>query len=150
MLISIGISLIVIVMTMQVTLSVFFNSFLSWSEEFSRHLFVCITFLGISLSIKENIAIKFDIIMEILSERNKIIFSSISNILMLVFFFALINPAIKLIERTSYTTATTLPYSLDVIYSIILFSIILSILRLIQVSYLSICSLKNNNKGDEK
>ena len=72
-LISLGIAVLVVVMTAQITLSVFFSSFLSWSEELCRHVFVCITFLGISLSIKENIAIKLDVVMEFISERAKMI-----------------------------------------------------------------------------
>lgn len=151
-LISAGIAMMVIVMTAQITVSVFFSTFLSWSEELCRHIFVCITFLGISLSIKENIAIKFDVIMEYLSERAKLILSIVSYAVMLVFFIIMIRPSIFLAERMGHTAATTLPYSLSLIYWVIVFSIILSIIRLIQLSCAAVASLRRFSElsgGDE-
>lgn len=151
-LIAIGIAMLVVVMTAQITLSIFFSSFLSWSEELCRHIFVCITFLGISLSIKENIAIKFDVVMEFISERAKKIISLISYVVMLVYFTILVNPTVILAERMGHTAATTLPYSLDLIYGVIVFSIVLTIVRLIQQSILTIKNLiqDGSNTGGAK
>ena len=151
-LISLGIAVLVVVMTAQITLSVFFSSFLSWSEELCRHVFVCITFLGISLSIKENIAIKLDVVMEFISERAKMILSLVSYGVMLVYFKILIRPSTILAERMGHTAATTLPYSLDLIYWTIVFSIVLSMIRLAQLGYVTIRMLAcgSENRGGTK
>ncbi|MDO4559365.1 MAG: TRAP transporter small permease [bacterium] len=151
-LISLGIAILVVVMTAQITLSVFFSSFLSWSEELCRHVFVCITFLGISLSIKENIAIKLDVVMEFLSARAKMILSLVSYGVMLVYFAILIRPSTILAERMGHTAATTLPYSLDLIYWVIVFSIVLSMIRLVQLGYATIRTLAcgSENRGGTK
>ena len=151
-LISLGIAILVVVMTAQITLSVFISSFLSWSEELCRHVFVCITFLGISLSIKENIAIKLDVVMEFLSARAKMILSLVSYGVMLVYFTILIRPSTILAERMGHTAATTLPYSLDLIYWVIVFSIVLSMIRLVQLGYATIRTLAcgSENRGGTK
>ena len=146
-LISLGIAVLVAVMTAQITLSVFFSSFLSWSEELCRHIFVCITFLGISLSIKENIAIKFDVVMEFISERAKMILSLVSYGVMLVYFTILIRPSTILAERMGYTAATTLPYSLDLIYWTIVLSIIISMIRLVQLGYVTVRALASGSEA---
>ncbi|MPN36104.1 hypothetical protein SDC9_183609 [bioreactor metagenome] len=90
--------------------------------------------------------------MEFISERAKMILSLVSYGVMLVYFTILIRPSTILAERMGHTAATTLPYSLDLIYWTIVFSIVLSMIRLVQLGYATIRVLAcgSENRGGTK
>ena len=72
---------------------------------------------------------------------------SLSYGVMLVYFTILIRPSTILAERMGYTAATTLPYSLDLIYWTIVLSIIISMIRLVQLGYVTVRALASGSEA---
>lgn len=77
-------SVMVIVIFIQVVLREFGNS-LSWSEELARFSFIWLVYLGISYGVKKQRHIKIDIMLQILKGKQRVILTTLANVLFLVF-----------------------------------------------------------------
>lgn len=145
-LVSMALFALVVVMSTQIFLRIVVDSYLSWTEEFARHLFICMTFIGISMSIKENIAIKFDLLNAFISKKAQAILSLLSYIIVLALFLALLQPSVALAERMSHIMATTLPYSMLGVYSFVVLSFCLVIVRTTQLIFSTVAFLRGKTE----
>jgi TRAP-type C4-dicarboxylate transport system permease small subunit len=141
-LIIISLAVMVIVMSAQIILRKLLGTYLPWSEEFCRHLFIWIGFLGISLTLRENSAIKFDLLMSLLSKKGQRLINIIGNLAMLIFFVYILQFAVDVTKRMSTSSSTLLPYSMGLIYSVTVISFVLIIIRLVQLLWKDI---RNND-----
>lgn len=127
-----GLAGMVVVMTVQIVMRSLLGSYLPWSEELCRHLFIYIGFWGISLSLKENSAIKFDLFLSALSKRTQKTIRIFGNIVILAYFLYILKDSISLAKTMLSSATTTLPYSMGLIYWIVVFAFIMIIFRLVQ------------------
>lgn len=145
----IALILICIVMSAQIIARKFLGFSIAWSEEFSRHLFICMGFWGISLSIREDSAIRFDLILSNLSDKYKKIFNIISNFINFLFFSYILIPAITVTKQMNNTMFTIVSYSASLLYGIVTIGIILTVIRSMQMILINIKGLSALNKSKE-
>ena len=134
-LLGILLSIMVIVMGIQVVARYVFNSSLSWSEELTRYLFVWSAFLSLPYTIKTNIALKIDQLVQVLPSKVKKIFWIIGYIIMVVFFIYMFRVSIKVVQSSivsgQKSPALGLPMYLIQLSALVGFG--LAIIRTIQV-----------------
>ena len=123
---------IVVVMSMQIFSRKLLGISLAWSEECCRHLFIGMGLWGIGLTIKEDSAIKFDLILGFLSDKWQRIIGVISNSMIAVFFVCLIQPAISVYQSMKNTTATMMPYNMNIVYGLVLVGVVMVVIRAVQ------------------
>lgn len=131
-LIATGLGTMVIVMTAQIFMRTFLGTYLSWSEELCRHIFICVGFWGLSLTIHENSAIKFDLLLMLFSKQTQRWINIFADIFMICFFLYILRSSISLAITMQSSAATMLPYSMGLIYWIVVAALIITIIRLIQ------------------
>lgn len=123
---------IVVVMSLQIFSRKLLGISLAWSEECCRHLFIGMGLWGIGFTIKEDSAIKFDLILGFLADKWKHIIGVVSNFMIAVFFACLIQPAINVYQSMKNTTATMMPYNMNVVYGLVLVGVVMVIIRAVQ------------------
>jgi len=123
---------IVAVMSLQIFSRKLLGISLAWSEECCRHLFIGMGLWGIGFTIKEDSAIKFDLILGFLADKWKHIIGVVSNLMIAVFFACLIQPAINVYQSMKNTTATMMPYNMNVVYGLVLVGVVMVIIRAVQ------------------
>nr|WP_312578996.1 TRAP transporter small permease [Sedimentibacter sp.] len=128
----------VVVIFIQVVARYVFNSSLTWSEEFSRYLFIWQTWLGASVAFKENKHIQIEILEAKLNNKGKIILNIIADIITLGFSIFLVingsNLVAQLIARGTRSAGIGVPLafiyaSLPVSSFIICFRLLSSITK---------------------
>jgi len=145
--IAIGLAIICIVMTAQIITRRILGYSIAWSEECCRHIFIFMCIWGVSLTIRENSAIKLDILFRFLSEKMVAIINIISYAIMIVFFIPLLKSTYNATISMNRTSATMMPYNLSVVYGAVFFGLIMTILRLVQMMVISLkkyVTIKNN------
>lgn len=135
--------LIVLLMTMalimglQVCARYFFNSSMAWTEELTRYLFVWSGFLSIGFGIQKGIAIRIDMLTEMLSPKLKSWLYLLDYVVELVFFAYLLPFAYRYLIQTiasgQVSTAMRMPMSLLQAAPLVGFAI--SVVRLLQKIY---------------
>lgn len=87
------------VIFIQVIARYVFNSSLTWSEEFSRYLFIWQTWLGASVAFKENKHIQIEILESKLNVKGKITLNIIADIITLGFSIFLVMSGSNLVSQ---------------------------------------------------
>src|SRR5690625_940880 len=129
--------LLTIMLTLQVILRYVFSSSISWIGELSTILFIIMTYLGISAASLKGQNLKVDFLIERISniklKKWAIFYTDIVTIAFCVFMvFPLINIVNNFHSSGSRTLLLQIPNS--IIYSILIFCLILTTVRLIQNS----------------
>lgn len=143
--ISVGLVVMVVVMTAQIICRQLLGFSVIWSEELCRHIFICSACWGLAYSIRTRGAIKFDIIINFFPQKAKYVFEMISNAIILVFFLYLFQAAWNVVLSMQTTASTALPYNQDVLYFISLLGFVLSAVRAAQMIVMDVRKL---SKGE--
>lgn len=138
-----AIIVIVIIMTIQVIMRRLLSNSLSWSEELARYLFIYIGFFSISYTIRNNTAIKIDILNSLPKTLKKIILILMYVIMLLYFIYFIYIAYGTLIDMTQ--TSPTLKISMRWVYLSPLIGFMLTIVRIVQ-NIFDIFT-KDNNKN---
>lgn len=109
--------LMVIVGFLQVTNRYFFNSSLSWSEEFQKFAHIWIVCLTIPVAYKNSAHLGMDIIYKRLSVKHQLLFNQFVNSLWLLSGLLLAIYSLNLIAVAQYQTSPGLGISMGWIYS---------------------------------
>lgn len=150
-LLGILLSIMVIVMGIQVVARYVFNSSLSWSEELTRYLFVWSAFLSLPYTIKNNIALKIDQLVQILPEKVKKVFWIIGYVVMTVFFLFMLRVSIKVVQSSiasgQRSPALGIPMYLIQLSALVGFG--LAIIRAIQVLFVTVRTPVERKEGSD-
>ncbi|KEJ92763.1 TRAP transporter small permease [Synergistes jonesii] len=138
------------VLTAQIIARSIFGYSILWSEELCRHMFIIMGIWAFPLSIRENTAIKFDIIMLKMSEKMKLILSCFSNFLIAVYFSILLPYGFKVTASQATTTSTALPYAMSFIYMWLMVGTALILIRSVEVIVLNCIKLKRMSGKEGK
>jgi len=125
-----AIIIIVIIMTIQVIMRRLLSNSLSWSEELARYLFIYIGFFSISYTIRNNTAIKIDILNSFPRAIKKTVLLLMYFIMLLYFIYFTYIAYGTLMDMTQ--TSPTLKISMKWIYLSSLVGFVLTVVRIIQ------------------
>lgn len=105
--------LMVLFVFLNVVLRTFFNSGLTWSEELARYLFVYVTYIGAISAMRSNAHMGVDTLISRVSPKIQLLFYIISQIIISLLMFILVNGAFKMVLQNtqSRTAALNIPYS---------------------------------------
>ncbi|MBQ0026598.1 MAG: TRAP transporter small permease subunit [Lachnospiraceae bacterium] len=142
---------ITVVLMTQIILRKVFGVALGWPEELCRHLFIGMGIWGIATTIRDDSAIKFDLIIGFLPPIFKSIFGVISNVIMAVFFSYLLVPAYNTYVSQKTTSATTMPYMMSLVFGFCFIGIILIVIRTVQMIILNTADIvkRAKSKGEK-
>lgn len=112
------------IMSAQVICRKFFGISLPWAEPFCCHMMIYMGLLGISCTLAEGSAIRFDVIVNFVSEQAKLVFSLIADIVTFVTFVFLTPSTFQVIGEMTGRAVPGLPYNMSLVYSICAFSIV--------------------------
>lgn len=113
-----------------VVLRYFFNSGITWAEEFSRFLFVWLVFLGAIGALKDNNHLGFTSVVQKLPPLAKKVCFIVSNLLVLTCLWVLFQGSLEMTEMTAHTLspATGIPlsymYAVGIVSSVGMFLVI--------------------------
>lgn len=145
----IALAAIVIIMSTQIVCRKVFGVSLAWTEECCKHLFVGMGIWGIALTIRENSAIKFDLIVEFLPEKGKAIFGVLANLIMLLFFAYLLVPSYNVYVSMKNTTATVMPYNMDVVYGFVMLGFGMIVIRSAQMCIFNLKKMLHKDENEK-
>ena len=131
---------IVVIMTTQIICRKFFDVSLAWTEECCRHLFI----------IRENSAIKFDLIVDFLPSKGKAIFGLVANLIMLSFFSCLLVPSYNVYLSMKATSATVMPYNMDLVYGFLALGFFMVIVRSCQMCVINLKKILSKRNGEQE
>lgn len=146
--ISVTLIIVTVVMTLQIISRKVFGNSLSWSEELCRHMFIIMSTWGLSLTIRESSAIKFELLVNVFSKKIKRIILIITYVIMILFYGSMLQPAWNVTISMLNTSATMMPYSMSIVYAAAFASFVLACIRLIQMIILSIREFGNAQNND--
>lgn len=149
-LMAILLTVIVLVMFVQVFLRYIVGHALSFPEELCRYVFIWLSFLGISYSIRCRNSLQIDIL-ETLIPRIKPILNLVANIIFFGFCVVMIwQGVISVAQIYNYNqTSAAMALPMWIVYAAFLVGCILSVIRLIQITYEDFI-LKRRQKKHEK
>jgi TRAP-type C4-dicarboxylate transport system permease small subunit len=101
-----------------VVLRYVFDSGITWSEEVSRFLFIWMTFLGAIVALKDNDHLGVDMLLQKLPINGKRVIFTISNLLVLVVLWLVLDGSWKLTLSSMNSTAPATGMPLAYIYGI--------------------------------
>lgn len=128
---------------LQVVMRYLLNNSLTWSEEISRYSLVASGFLSIGYCIRKNVALRIDLVVNLLPRAVRIILSILCCLFMMWLFYRFILGAIplraKAIATDARTPALDIPFAY--IYTFPVVGFLLAEVRLIQAIVGNILSL---------
>lgn len=113
--------LMVLFVFLNVVLRTFFNSGLTWSEELSRYLFVCVTYIGAISAMRSKAHLGVDILMARVKPGLQMLFYLVSQAIILVLMCILTVGAWQMtVQNTRSTTAALgIPYAVLYFFGVI-------------------------------
>ena len=147
--ISVGVTIITVVMFAQIICRKCFGFSIIWSEEFCRHLFILIACWGLAYSIRIRNAIEFDMIVTFFPWKAKYIFEIISNALIFAFFAYMLVPSFNVSVTMQRIKATSLPYTMRVIHFIAMAGFVLAGIRALQIIIIDVKALISGVEDQE-
>ena len=129
-------TLLIGIVFFQVCLRYFLNMSISWTEEFSRIMFIWMVFIGAVLVLDQGSHFVFDVFIGLLPKKLQIIASILSDllVLMLLLFIAFWGFKLSLFNMAQRTTIMGISYFL--VYMIIPVSLsIMSIIKIMQLLF---------------
>lgn len=137
------------IMMIQVLFRFMLSSSLSWSEEFTRYLFVWSTFLSISFCAKEGLAIAIDMVVNAVPKRAQRYFHIAVDALSMIVFLYLISPSYTYLIRTMENgqTSPAMEIPMEWIYAAPLVGFLLAAVRCAQDIYRQVKSDKTASKA---
>jgi len=129
--IAFAIIVIVIIMTAQVIMRRVVGNALSWTEELARYLFIYIGFLSVSLTLRNESAIRIDMVMNLFPATVQKIVKILVQSILLVFFVYVTKVSIDIFQ-TMTQTSPTLRISMKWVYLAEVIGFALAVIRLFQ------------------
>lgn len=126
-----------VIMGSQVVARYIFNYSISWSEELTRYLFVWSGFLSISFAVEKALAIRIDMLVNILNMKTRKIFFILDYIIELVLFTYLVPTACSAMVKVFVNgrTSTAMGMPMWILQTAPAVGFILADLRVIQKIY---------------
>lgn len=122
------------ILTVQVFLRYIFGHAFSWVEEISVILFIWMTYFGVSAASFHGKHLKVDFFIEKLSPKFKKWALFYTDLVTIIFCGYIIFPLLSIIEKFTVSNSKTIILNIpkDMIYYVIIFCLIMTIIRLIQ------------------
>lgn len=114
--IAFALSLMAILVFGNVVLRYLFNSGITWSEEMARFLFIWLVLLGAVVALKDNAHLGVDMLTKRLSKPLKMIVFILSNIIVLIVLFLVVEGSWKITLLNSGSTAPATGLPITMIY----------------------------------
>ena len=121
-----------------------------WAEPFCCHLMIYMGLLGVSCTLAEGNAIRFDVIVAFVSEKVRLIFAVIADIVTAATFIYLTPYTISVISEMTNKTVAGLSYKMSLVYAICAFSVIVIDIRSLEQLVKNVIALKNYKKNSGK
>lgn len=139
--------LITVIMSAQVLLRKVFGIALPWAEALCCHFMIYMGLLGISCTLAEGNAIRFDVIVTFVSEKMRLIFSVIADFVTMITFFYLTPFTLQIIEGMRGQTIAALPYTYGFVYSVCAICVIIIDIRSLESFFKNIYALRHYKRG---
>lgn len=123
---------------------------ISWTEPLCCHLMIYMGLLGISCTLAEGNAIRFDVIVTFVSEKVRLIFALIADVITTATFLYLTPFTFRVIGEMTNKTIAALPYAMSFVYTICAISVVIIDLRSIEQLVKAVLALKNYGKHTEE
>ncbi len=137
-----------VIMGIQIVSRYAFNSSLAWTEELTRYLFVWSGFISISFAVQKKIAIRIDMLVNLLSQRLKAVAMIVCYLLEFALFAYLIPFSYGYLQKTIATrqvsTAMQIPMGIVILAPLVGFG--LSEVRIIQQIMKEVRSFKGGEE----
>ena len=143
--IAFAIIVIVIIMTAQVIMRRVVGNALSWTEELARYLFIYIGFLSVSLTLRNESAIRIDMVMNLFPATVQKIVKILVQSILLVFFVYVTKVSFDIFQ-TMTQTSPTLRISMKWVYLSEVIGFTLAVVRLFQ----NLWDLLRSKKGSSQ
>lgn len=121
------------VMAYQVILRYVFSSANAWSEELTRYLFIFNVMVAAAIAIRRNAHLQIDILLNLMSEKAKHIFTIIATLAGMVFLGFLLYSSIRVCGYTVNNTSAGLGISMAIPYAAVPAGTILMLLTSVEV-----------------
>lgn len=125
--------IVTILLTLQVVSRYAFNHSFTWMEEFATMLFVWMSYFGISAAIDKRKHLRIDFILEMVPFKVKRVMLILCNVIFMAFCVYMTVVMIQLMEIAlagSKSPMLRIPYT--IVYAIIPFNMVVSLIRLVQ------------------
>lgn len=106
------------------------SSSLGWTEEVARYLLICVGFMAATIGVRKRSHIRLELFYRYLPVRASAVMIWLMDIGQLVYFAMLGWVTWKILPLMSAQKMTSLAISMDTLYSIVLFSIVIMVIRL--------------------
>lgn len=116
---------------------------LPWAEPFCCHLMIYMGLLGVSCTLAEGNAIRFDVIVAFVNEKTRLFFAIIADIVTAATFIYLTPSSFEVVSDMVEKTIAGLPYTMSLVYTICALSVVLIDLRSIEQLIKNIIAFKN-------
>ncbi len=142
---------ITLIMFLQVVMRYVFKNALPWPEESCRYIFIWLSYIGISYSIKENSLMKVDIV-HTLCPKVAPYLNVLGDISIFIFCILMIKPGFAQVQKvmSMNTVSAAMSFPMWVVFLSLLVGVILGALRMIQRYYLFFKNKKNPQPAAEK
>lgn len=136
-----------VLMITQIVLRTFFGSAIRWSDELLRYLFIWLVFLGLPSAIHYKELTRFDVLEKNLGTTGANILNSIIDAASIVVMYLVATGAMTMVEKQMKRMATTMKLPMGIVYTVIPFTAIASILFLAFNIYLRFSAAKVQGQG---
>lgn len=129
---SILLALMTIIMTVQVAARNFGGTTIPWAEPFCCHMMIWMGLLGVSCTMSEGNAIRFDVITSFISEKRKKIFDVIAAVIVSAVFLYLTPFCFQVVGDMADKTIVALPYRMNLVYAVCAFCVVCCDIRSVE------------------
>lgn len=147
LILSIFLALMVVFMMLQVFGRKLFGASFPWVEPFCCKLMIWTGLLGVSCTMREGNAIRFDVITSFVSEKKKKIFDVVSDIIVAIVFIYLTPFTFMVVPGMADKTIPGLPFNMNIVYMICAICVVCIDIRAVQGTINSIKWLVDDKKG---
>lgn len=136
-------ALMTIFMSFQVFSRKILGISITWTEPLCCHLMIYMGLIGVSCTLAEGNAIRFDVIVNFIGAKAKLVFALIADIVTAATFLYLTPFTFQVIEEMKTKTIAGLPYTMSFVYTICALSVVVIDLRSIEQLIKTVIQLKN-------
>jgi TRAP-type C4-dicarboxylate transport system permease small subunit len=133
-------------MVIVTALGVFFRYVLSsplpWTEEADRYMFIWLTFIGASITMRYKAHIAVDVVVRYLSPRLKLWLAIVAQICVLAFLLVVANASLQVVEVTMETRATATDIPVGLVYAAVPTGCVLIAIETMRITFATITTLR--------
>lgn len=147
---SIFLALMLVFMMSQVFCRKVMGTTIPWAEPISCKLMIWMGLLGISCTMREGNAIRFDVITTFVSEKAKKVFDLIAAVVVAIVFIYLTPFTLQVIPGMADKTIPALPFNMDLVYAVCAICVICIDIRAVQAVVMAVKWFADDKKGLHK